>query len=54
MMPADRLVSHDAGVRLYNLLADRLHTYAAKCGDGSTEARGEARAHVEALLPAAG
>ncbi|GAA4969527.1 DEAD/DEAH box helicase [Kineococcus glutinatus] len=49
-----RLISHDAAVRLYDLLADRLRTYAAMCGDGSAEARGQARAHVEALLPAAG
>jgi hypothetical protein len=49
-----RLVSHEAAVRLYDLLADRLRTYATRCGDGSAEARGEARAHVEALLPAAG
>lgn len=49
-----RLVNHEAAIRLYDLLADRLRTYATKCGDGSAEKRGEARAHVEALLPDAG
>ena len=49
-----RLVNHEAAVRLYDLLADRLRTYTTRCGDGSAEARGEARAHVEALVPAAG
>lgn len=49
-----RLINHEAAVRLYDLLADRLRTYASRCGDGSAEKRGEARTHVEALLPAAG
>lgn len=49
-----RLVNHDAAVRLYDLLADRLRTYASKCGDESAEARGQARAHVEELLPSEG
>jgi hypothetical protein len=46
-----RFVSHEAAVRLYDLLADRLRQYAALCGDGSAEARGRARTHVEQLLP---
>jgi hypothetical protein len=49
-----RLVSHDAAVKLYDLLADRLRDYAAKCGDDSAEARGKARGHVEELMPATG
>ena len=44
-------VNHDAAVRLYDILADRLRQYAALCGDGSAEARGEARTKVGALLP---
>lgn len=49
-----RLVSHDAAVRLYDLLADRLRQYAALCGGGTAEARGTARTQVERLLPADG
>lgn len=49
-----RFVTHAAAVRLYDLLADRLRQYAALCGDGSAEARGEARTRVERLLPSAG
>ncbi|APU15225.1 DEAD/DEAH box helicase family protein [Actinoalloteichus fjordicus] len=45
------LLNHDAAVRLYNLLADRLQQYAALCGDGNAEARGEARTKIEATLP---
>ncbi|GAA3792526.1 hypothetical protein [Amycolatopsis tucumanensis] len=45
------LINHDAAVRLYNLLADRLLQYAALCGDGNAEARGEARTKIEAALP---
>ncbi|MCF6427411.1 hypothetical protein, partial [Amycolatopsis tucumanensis] len=45
------LINHDAAVRLYNLLADRLQQYAALCGDGNAEARGEARTKIEATLP---
>lgn len=49
-----RLVNHEAAVCLYDLLADRFRTYATKCGDGSAEKRGEARTHVEMLLPTTG
>lgn len=49
-----RLVNHAAAVRLYDLLADRLRTYASECGDDSAESRGKARAHVEELLPSEG
>lgn len=45
------LINHDAAVRLYNLLADRLLQYAALCGDGNAEQRGEARTTIEATLP---
>ena len=45
------LINHDAAVRLYNLLADRLLQYAALCGDGNAEARGGARTKIEAMLP---
>lgn len=45
------LVSHEAAVRLYDLLADRLRQYAALCGNGNAEARGDARTKIEALLP---
>jgi hypothetical protein len=45
------LMSHEAAVRLYDLLADRLRHYAALCGDGNAEARGSARTKIEALLP---
>jgi hypothetical protein len=45
------LINHDAAVRLYDVLADRLWQYAALCGDGNAEARGEARTKIEALLP---
>ena len=45
------LVSHEAAVRLYDLLADRLRQYAALCGSGNAEARGDARTKIEALLP---
>jgi hypothetical protein len=45
------LISHAAAARLYNLLADRLQQYAALCGDGHAEARGDARTKVETLLP---
>src|ERR1017187_4559918 len=44
-------VNHDAAVRLYDILADRIRQYAALCGDGSAEARGDARIKIEALLP---
>ena len=45
------LINHDAAIRLYNLLADRLQQYAAICGDGNAEARGEARTKIELTLP---
>ncbi|MGH3874877.1 MAG: DEAD/DEAH box helicase [Pseudonocardiaceae bacterium] len=45
------LVHHPAAVRLFDILADRFRQYAALCGDGSAEARGEARTKIEALLP---
>jgi hypothetical protein len=45
------LMNHAAAVRLYDILADRLRQYAALCGDGSAEARGQARTKIEALLP---
>ena len=45
------LINHGAAARLYNLLADRLQQYAAICGDGNAEARGEARTKVELTLP---
>ena len=45
------LINHDAAIRLYNLLADRLQQYAALCGDGNAEARGEARTKIELTLP---
>jgi len=45
------LISHEAAVRLYDLLSDRLRQYAALCGDGNAQARGEARTRIEALLP---
>ena len=45
------LINHDAAVRLYNLLADRLLQYAALCGDGNAEARGGARTKIEVMLP---
>jgi hypothetical protein len=45
------LLNHDAALRLYNLLADRLLQYAALCGDGNAEARGDARTKIEATLP---
>jgi len=48
------LMSHEAAVRLYDVLADRLRHYAALCGDGNAEARGDARTKKEALLPADG
>jgi hypothetical protein len=44
-------INHGAAVRLYDILADRLRQYAALCGDGSAQARGEARTKIEALLP---
>jgi hypothetical protein len=49
-----RLVTHEAAVQLYDLLADRLRQYASLSGDGSAEARGEARTRVEQLLPTDG
>lgn len=45
------IVSHAAAMRLYDLLADRMRRYAALSGDGTAEARGDARTKVEALLP---
>lgn len=45
------LIHHEAAVRLYDILADRIRQYAALCGDGSAEARGDARTKTEALLP---
>jgi hypothetical protein len=44
-------MSHEAAVRLYDVLADRLRHYAALCGDGNAEARGNARTKIEAQLP---
>lgn len=48
------LINHEAAVRLYDILADRIRQYVALCGDGSAEARGEARTKIEALMPADG
>lgn len=48
------LVNHEAAVRLYDVLADRLRQYAGLCGDGNAEARGLARTKIEALLPSDG
>lgn len=45
------LLQHDAAVRLFDILADRFRQYAALCGDGSAEARGQARTKIEGLLP---
>jgi hypothetical protein len=45
------LINHDAASRLYNLLADWLLKYAALCGDGNAQARGDARTKIEAMLP---
>jgi hypothetical protein len=45
------LINHEAAVRLYDVLADRLRQYAASCGDGNAQARGEARTKAEVLLP---
>ncbi|WP_306368719.1 DEAD/DEAH box helicase family protein [Nocardiopsis sp. CC223A] len=45
------LIHHGAVVRLYDLLADRLRTYDALCGNGNAEARGDARTKIESLLP---
>ena len=45
------LLHHDAAVRLYDILADRFRQYASLCGDGSAEARGQARTKIESLLP---
>jgi hypothetical protein len=45
------LINHEAAVKLYDMLADRLRQYAALCGDGNAEARGEARTKIETLLP---
>jgi hypothetical protein len=45
------LLNHAAAVRLYDILADRIRQYAALCGNGSAEARGDARIKIEALLP---
>lgn len=48
------LVNHGAALRLYDLLAQRLRQYDALCGDGTAEARGDARTQVEALMPRSG
>ncbi|WP_420111962.1 hypothetical protein, partial [Pseudactinotalea sp.] len=48
------LVNHTAALRLYDLLADRLRRYDALSGDGSAEARGDARTQVEAMMPRSG
>lgn len=48
------LISHEAAVRLYAILADRIRQYAALCGDGHAEARGNARTTTESLLPTDG
>jgi hypothetical protein len=45
------LINHEAAVRLYEILADRIRQYAASSGDGSAEARGDARTKTETLLP---
>lgn len=45
------LVSHEAAIRLYDVLADRIRQYAALWGDGSAEARGDARTKTETRLP---
>jgi hypothetical protein len=46
-----RFVSHEATLRLFDLLADRLRQYDGLCADGTAEARGEARIRTEQLLP---
>ena len=46
------LVGHEAAVRLYDLLADRLRQYAALCGNGNAEARGDARTKIEVTASA--
>jgi hypothetical protein len=45
------LINHETAVRLYDVLADRLRHYAALCGDGNAEARGNARTEIEVQLP---
>jgi hypothetical protein len=45
------LISHEAAVWLYDVLADRLWLYAALCGDGNAQACGDARTKIEAQLP---
>jgi len=45
------LLQHDAAVRLYDILADRFRQYSALCGNGTAEARGQARTKIESLLP---
>jgi hypothetical protein len=45
------LTIHDAAIRLYDLLADRLQQYAALCDDSNAEARGEPRTKIELTLP---
>ncbi len=48
------MVAQPAAVRLYDLLAERLRQYSSRCGVGDATARGEARTHVESLLPTDG
>ncbi|SEB29336.1 Type III restriction enzyme, res subunit [Rhodococcus pyridinivorans] len=45
------LINHDAVLRLYDLLADRIIQYDSLCEDDSADARGTARTAVEARLP---
>ena len=45
------LINDRAVLRLFDLLAERLKNYAAQSGDGTAEARGNARTAVEATLP---
>lgn len=45
------LINHDAAMKLYDVLSDRITQYDDLCGGGSAESRGEARTQVETRLP---
>jgi len=45
------LLNHAVAVRLCDIPADRIRQYAALCGDGSAEARGDGRTEIEVLVP---
>ena len=53
-LPDPRAAPYAADVAVPHVLADRLRQYAAVCGDGNAEARGDARTKTEALLPSDG